>query len=599
MGALGTAKPVTRTWGLCTFGHALKSFLPEAGVSAQPLQSHSAKLLLTCDTRIDNRLELADALGVPAGLSDAELILLGWERWGTLTPGRMIGDFALAIWDEGARELMITRSPASSRTLFYHAGPAFAAFATLPQPLTRLIPRALNVPEMARRLDGGAYFGNCESLFAGIYSIDPGTLVRITESSVVIDRYWHPGAIQTVERHRADAAEELKWHLGRAVAACLRRTGGPVASHLSGGRDSGAVTACAAAILQDAGEPLHAFTSAPRAGFPKTQGRYLLDESSAASAVASQFSNIRHFVSRSSPVPFCGALDRASLLHAAPMGNPANLAYWTRLQSEAAQFGSRVLLTGANGNFSVSLGGLGALPDVVREDGLGEWWKTARAISRSADLPWKTLLNQSFGHRLPASLHRRLRNGVYGPPGQEGFPCFSARLRDAMRLAGAEDSTQPLASYRARAGEIYQVIDYPDNIGEGLYGIDLRDPTADRRLIEFCLSLPAKDIVGSHGQRPIYDLAFAKLVPEQVRGSRLKGFQGADWFEIYDPEEIRTGVRRYGEKAIVREFVDIPQIERLLDVWPTELGQDLRSYSLYANHLLIAVALASWLNVHF
>ena len=599
MRALGPALSTTHGLGLAAFGHALLSLLPEDRHYCQPLRSAQRKLLLVADARIDNRNELVEALDVSAPLSDSQLILKCWERWGDRTPSRLLGDFALAVWDEDRRELLLMRSPATSRTLFYHNSAEVAAFATLPQPLNRLTPRALNVAEMARRLGGGGYFGTGESLFAEICSVEPGTIVRIARSGVSIDRYWHPDRIERVTRKREDAAEEMEWHLRRATEACFRRTHGPVSSHLSGGRDSGAVTAVAASLLGEKGETLIAHTGAPRAGFPRSQGRYLLDESEAASALARQFPNVRHVIARRSLQPLCDRLDEASRLHAAPMGSPANFAYWTRAQFDAAAHGSRILLTGANGNFSISLGGLAALTDVVSEGGLGGWWSTARSLARSADVPWKTLINQGFGHRVPARLHRFVRDRVYGPPGQTGYPAFSEELRNTIQRVSAEPDRRPAAGYRALVQDIYRVIDYPDNLGIGLHGVDLRDPTADRRLIEFCLSLPAKDIVGSHGQRPIYDLAFARLVPAEVRCSPLKGFQGADWFEIYDPEELRTGMRRYSENPVVREFVNLKVIEALLDEWPRTLSEDLRSYSLYANHVMLAIALASWLNVHF
>ena len=599
MRALGPQLQSIDRLGQASFGHALMAFLPEGPDERQPLQSPRRTLMIAADARLDNRADLLDTLGLAAGLGDGELILGCWDQWGPDAPCRMLGDFALAVWDARKGELFLVRSPAASRTLFYCAEPGFAAFATLPQPLNRLVPRSLNLAEMARGLGGGAYFGSSESLFTGIHRVDPGTIVRISSSGVAVERTWHPDRIQTIERNRADAAEEMAWELRRAVEACTRRSSGPLATHLSGGRDSSAVTACAASVLTGRSEPLIALTGAPRPGFTQTSGRHLFDESEAAASVARGIPNLSHVVSRSVRQPLCEALDRASALHAAPMGNPANFAYWTRLQSEAARSGSQVLLTGANGNFSISIGGLAALADVVREDGMRGWLRVAPGLPRSANVSWTTILNQSFGHGVPGPMHRLVRNRILGAPGQAGYPLFSARLRDEIGRVGAAPDTRPLCSYRARVQEIYERIDYPDNLGIGLYGIDLRDPTADRRLIEFCLSLPARDIVGGDGQRPIYDLAFSKLIPAEVRRSRLKGVQGADWFEIYDPEELRAGMRRYGENAAVREYLDLGEVERLLDAWPSEGGQDVRTYGLYANHLLTAVALASWLDVHF
>jgi hypothetical protein len=67
---------------------------------------------------------------------------------------------------------------------------------------------------------------------------------------------------------------------------------------------------------------------------------------------------------------------------------------------------------------------------------------------------------------------------------------------------------------------------------------------------------------------------------------------------MLDPEELRSAVRRYGQNAAVREFIDLAQIETLLDHWPSDHHDYLRSYKLYANDLLGAISVASWLYVN-
>src|SRR5205085_2061359 len=100
-------------------------------------------------------------------------------------------------------------------------------------------------------------------------------------------RHWNP-ARETLRLGSADAyAEALREQFDRSVGARLRGAGGRVASHLSGGRDSGAVTATAARLLVASGGSVTAFTSVPRLGYdgPAPKGR-ICDEGPLAAATA-------------------------------------------------------------------------------------------------------------------------------------------------------------------------------------------------------------------------------------------------------------------------------------------------------------------------
>lgn len=605
LSAFGAVRQSSRRLGPASFGHVLSIHVPEDVSDRQPVVACGGDMLLTADARIDNRDEIIAALGIDrrdaAALSDGMLLGAAWEKWGEAALDRMLGDMALALWDNVQGELLLARTPATTRSLFYHLGEKFAAFASMPAALHRLdaVPKRLNLDELARRVSGGAFFGTAESCFAAIDSVEPGTIVRIRSDGRRIARFWDASNIAIVRRSAVDAAEEMRAELDRSVEACLRRSGGEVASHLSGGRDSSAVTATAAIALGRSGESLTALTAAPRAGFPHADGGYLHDESGLAKIVAAGLPNLRHVISRSRRVAICKLLDMSSRLHFAPMGGPANIAYWVRLLSEARDCGASTLLTASNGNFSISLGGLGALSDVARQNGAASWWSTAKRLAGQSQVPWRTILNQTFGPHLPQPVHRMIHRWLAGPRAHQDYPLFAPVLGDRIRSVAANADTRPAASYRAIVRQIYRPLDYADKVALADHGIELRDPTADRRMIEFCLSLPADQLVGSQGQRPIYDLAFRDRVPKAVRSSPLKGFQGADWFEIYDPDEIAAGFRRYSANRLVRELVDVDQAFPLLDAWPRTRGFEGASFGLYASHLLRALALASFIDVHF
>ena len=63
------------------------------------------------------------------------------------------------------------------------------------------------------------------------------------------------------------------------------------------------------------------------------------------------------------------------------------------------------------------------------------------------------------------------------------------------------------------------------------WGVDLRDPTADRRLVEYCLSVPTDQYLKDGVPRALGKRALADRLPEAVINQRFKGYQSADWYE--------------------------------------------------------------------
>ena len=183
----GRVRQSSRRLGHACFGHALSADLPQDLADQQPLVARASRIMLAADLRIDNRDEIIAALGLDRSSSirssDGAIFSAAWERWGEAALDRLLGDMAFAIWDADRGELVLGRTPATTRTLFYHLGAEFAAFASMPDALHRLeaIPKRLNLDELARRLSGGTHFGTVESSFAilkrGLY----GTFHSVSE----------------------------------------------------------------------------------------------------------------------------------------------------------------------------------------------------------------------------------------------------------------------------------------------------------------------------------------------------------------------------------------------------------------------------------
>src|SRR5689334_18304239 len=98
---------------------------PEAAREVQPYVSASG-IVVTWDGRLDNRAHLIRSLGHVASssnsnehLTDVELCAAAIDRWGEESLGKLIGDWALSVWDPRRHSLLLAKDPIGTRHLYY------------------------------------------------------------------------------------------------------------------------------------------------------------------------------------------------------------------------------------------------------------------------------------------------------------------------------------------------------------------------------------------------------------------------------------------------------------------------------------------------
>ena len=115
---------------------------PESIGEQLPFYDYEKQLAITADAIIDNRNELFDKLQVDyadrKNMTDSELILLSYQKWGEEAPKYLVGDFAFMIWDEKKQILFGARDFSGSRTLYFYRNENKFAFCTIIKPLFSL-----------------------------------------------------------------------------------------------------------------------------------------------------------------------------------------------------------------------------------------------------------------------------------------------------------------------------------------------------------------------------------------------------------------------------------------------------------------------------
>jgi asparagine synthase (glutamine-hydrolysing) len=572
--------------GHVALGLRLLRVLPEDAFDRQPLLGGGGRFALVADIRLDNRDELIEALGISAsqarGLCDAAILLAAFERWDEACLERIVGDYAFAVWDSARQRIILARDPLGFRSLHYHRGNKFFAFASMPKGLHALreIPYVPDEERIAEFLILLPETGP-KSFFVGIERVEPGHLVSVTASGVTTRRHWKPSESSIKLSRPEDYAEALRHLLDQAVR-CRLRGNGDLVANLSGGLDSGAVVATAARLLAPTGRKLIAFTAAPREGYDGPAPRDCIsDEAAHAAATAALYPNVEHILVRNTGRSPLDDLDRTFFLCDRPVFNLCTTGLSYDMGDVARRRNLRVLLGAGFGNYGLSLSGIQLLPELLVS---GRWvhlLKEARALVASRRLRWRGVFANTFGPWCPSMLWTWLNKIAHGYALEIGsytsYTAINPRRFADLDLQGRARALGLDLAYRpskngSRLQGLYSLD--PGNFCKGTMGgwqLDFRDPTADVRLLEFCLAVPNEQLLRNGVPRALARQALADRLPKEVLQERRRGMQVVDWHENLTAVRSRVAdeLDRIAACPAATRALDLPRLRRLTENWPS------------------------------
>lgn len=556
------------------------AYTPEDRFDEQPLRADG--LVMVADARLDNRAEIQAALGIPpaAGsrLSDGALILEAYRAWREHTPGRLLGDFAFAVWEERRCTLFCARDHRGKRPLFYHWSPHAFAVASSLRALLALphVQRRLNEPVLA---DFMAFMGYpATTLFDGLLRLPPAHTLTADADGVRLREYWRMDSVPALRFGSDEECLEAFRAVFVQAVDCRLRSSGPIGAFLSGGLDSSSVACVAAHLLKPREERLATFTAVPREGFegPKQAGEYN-DETPFVQAMCAMHGNLDASYVRTGETSFLNGLDRSFELLGFPVANPPNRMWLEAILGQAAARGLRVLLNGGEGNLWTSYKG------ASRDTNLSRAIREIRSVGVRPGT--RTLLSvvwsRAIAPLLPKPVWRAYCRARIGTsPWSTRSPMraeFAAEMRVAERYwswslgpsprPGHDGNRRRIAAATESLHEFENDFHNAARLG---YGVDMRDPTADKRVIEFCLALPEDQYSRAGQHRLLVRRGMKGFLPREVLWNQRRGVQAADWYEgihAVRGEIARELALLEGCDTAVR-CLDLPRMRRALRAWP-------------------------------
>ena len=246
--------------------HARLSIIDLSAAGHQPMVSASGRYVIVYNGEVYNADDLRKNLeGISwRGHSDTEVILEACARWGVrATLDKLIGMFAIALWDRQERSLTLARDHFGIKPLYWGTLDDKFVFGSELKALMVL-------PGWRRLIDQNAlrsyfqynYVPAPLSIFKDIYKLRPGHLVQWRDGKIIEDVYWSlrqtasAGLNAQLDISDTEAADKLD-HLVRDAVRRQMAADVPLGAFLSGGIDSSTVVA---AMQAQSDRPVHTYS---------------------------------------------------------------------------------------------------------------------------------------------------------------------------------------------------------------------------------------------------------------------------------------------------------------------------------------------------
>ena len=499
--------------------------------------------------------------------SDTEVVLRAYSMWGVYAFRRLRGMFALALWDESRRTLLLARDPLGIKPLYYYRTEQLFVFASELRAVlaSGLVPRKLSSEGVDSYLANGSVEAPL-TIVDGVKQLLPGEYLQVRTVAderieVTVARFSIADHQSAVFRSRAEAVARLRSELEESVRLHLV-SDVQLGVFLSGGMDSSVMVALTSRI---AGDP-------PRT-FSVVFDEPAFSEAPHARTIAAKF-RTDHSETRLNEDQLLEMLPHAL----ASLDQPTMDGINTFVVSKAVK----------NAGVTVALSGLGGdelfagYPSFQRALKVDAMSPLSKRLLRAASGIGKLALNGSTQRskfwQLAASDCAPV--DVYRITRQLFAPDYVRRLTQRERrpvrpcCESSNDVVNQIAELELRGYMTNTLLRDTDAMSMA-HSLEVRVPLVDVKVVEFALSLPGRWKLGNGTNgvpKPLLADAVADLLPRELLARPKMGFtlpfekwmQGRLRHEIEDviADDARisnTGMVVDNVREVWRKFLQKPR----------------------------------------
>jgi asparagine synthase (glutamine-hydrolysing) len=493
------------------FGHRRFSIVDPTPRGHQPFFSSDGDVCVIFNGEIYNYVELRDELQAGGREfrteCDTEVVVQGYQQWGTDCFARFIGFWAIALYDGCRSQVLLARDRIGKAPLYvarHHGTLYWASEIKSLRAATQRDEFEVRSQAISDFVAGGYRDLNDQTFYEGIETFPRAAWAWLgRDGGFSAERYWELPRTRTRERDLGpgEAAHGLRERLADSLRLRLRADV-PIGIHLSGGTDSSALVGLAAS----AGHRLRAYT----VSYPGTAS----DEEPYARQVADRWSGLVEYnVITPAETDFFDNADWYLPVMDEPFHSPSMLTARLVWREMAAQ-GLRVSIDG--GAADELLCGYASqyyppfLTWLLERGRLLRLHREAVALSELPARPLSSLYLQRWSGAAKRSVRRRFpKSAVESPQSMAllvGLPPPTFRPPATLEGLLLENATDWLMNYWLRSGH-QNFMSVP---------LEVRSPFLDHRVIEYCFRLPVTYLIRDGWLKWVLREAARDELPEAV-----------------------------------------------------------------------------------
>jgi asparagine synthase (glutamine-hydrolysing) len=487
--------------------------------------------------------------------TDTEIILAAYLEWGRECVHRFNGMWALALYDQGAGEIFLSRDRFGEKPLHYRLTDGRLIFASeIKAVLVHPVARRANPHAVSDYLYNGVANGRLDSFFADIYMLPPAhsAVFDLASRRMTLHKYYEPR-----RGNRRVPAGEFRETLRKAVERRLV-SDVPVSISLSGGTDS---TSIAALTAQLTDSPIKAFTT------------------SSDTALGDETGLIAHFLER---YPQFG-LERSSLSESSfcqhyreiifhmdePFARQSAYVRW-EIAHLTHQQGRKVLLNGEGAD--EILGGYVPFAPRFLIDLLSRVMLTrlAREVSAVLRHPERKQILEAFQKQIGSVTAGRLAQETRTGQLQAKF---GLRLDPINGGSARSGNLKDYLFSLVHESSLPRLLNCNDKMTMA-NSVEGRAPFLDHEFVDMVFSMDTRDLLVSGWRKYPLRRAMQGLVPDEILFRKSKDAFHAPIFEYLRSESIERRIREIFQDACTSAILDpsayLTEYERFLARQPSD-----------------------------
>ena len=556
----------------------------------QPVANEDGRVVAVQNGELYNHAGIRDELRsqghVLTTRCDTEVLPHLYERDGVRFPERLRGKFAIAVWDDRRRRLILARDRLGVKPLYWARAGDVVLFASELKSLlaSGLVRPELDLEAIDLYLTLG-YVPGPRTPLAGVSKLAPGAVLEIEDGAIREERYWeYPRPVVGVPTVSLDEYVDELLELLRAAVQDRLMSDVPLGAMLSGGLDSSLVVAL---MAESSSGPVETFS----VGFKEDETSELGD----ARRIAAVFGCTHHELELSVNDTALD-LDELTWHLDEPIADLSTLGFDLLSQVAAEHVTVALAGQGADELFggypkhraAAALRTLRLLPGPARRTAARLPWPSAklrRASQALAATDATQRLLEMSGRLTPSA-----RNTLYRGELADVDPRTAYETIDSVRSGLDGDPLSSLLYLDARLALVDHMLLYFDKASMA-HSLEVRVPYLDHRIVEWASRVPS-DMKVRRGvtKRVLKEAGLRYLPPETVHRRKLGFFRVAldPWLRAQLAGD--AGERLRAPEAAYRELLDSDAVDRLVADYRSEPSEE------RARLVFAILMLESWLS---